>query len=483
MNIIPTSLKEVLIIEPSVFKDPRGFFMETFQENRYRESGIDRHFVQDNLSFSVRGTLRGLHYQIRHPQAKLVQAVSGEIFDVAVDIRPGSPTFGKWTGVILSDQNHRQLFIPEGFAHGFCVLSKTAHFLYKCSDFYAADDEGGILWFDPEIGIQWPVEHPSFLKRPLSPPCPMRSGSASCGEERKMNILIVGSKGQLGWELMRQGADFTLLGLDLPELDITRPESIAECAKDFRPDLLINAAAYTNVDKSESDTQTAFAVNKDGAANLADFCKTAKIPLIHISTDFVFDGKKTSPYLESDPVSPLGVYGKSKAEGEEEVRNRRKEHIIVRTAWLYGVHGHNFVKTMIRLGQEREKLGVVADQHGCPTCAADLAEALLRIAQQIGSGKNVSWGTYHYCGKGITSWHGFTEKIIETARQYFPMRTKQVNAITTDQYPTPAQRPAYSALDCTRIQANFGVETKDWKESLKKTIAQMADSDFGGTAN
>lgn len=165
MNIIPTSLKEVLIIEPSVFKDPRGFFMETFQENRYRESGIDRHFVQDNLSFSVRGTLRGLHYQIRHPQAKLVQAVSGEIFDVAVDIRPGSPTFGKWTGVILSDQNHRQLFIPEGFAHGFCVLSKTAHFLYKCSDFYAADDEGGILWFDPEIGIQWPVEHPIISEK------------------------------------------------------------------------------------------------------------------------------------------------------------------------------------------------------------------------------------------------------------------------------------------------------------------------------
>lgn len=294
-----------------------------------------------------------------------------------------------------------------------------------------------------------------------------------------MNILITGSKGQLGWELMRQGADFTLRGLDLPELDITRPENIAECAKDFQPDLLINAAAYTNVDKSESDIQAAFAVNRDGAANLADFCKKRKIPLIHISTDFIFDGKKTSPYMETDPVSPLGVYGKSKAEGEEAVRNILKEHIIIRTAWLYGVHGHNFAKTMIRLGQEREELGVVADQQGCPTCAADLAEALLRIARQIGSKKNISWGTYHYCGKGITTWHGFTEKIMELARPFFPIRTRKVKAITTDQYPTPARRPAYSALDCTRIQENFGVETKDWRKSLKNTIAQIAESNLG----
>ncbi|MGE0083129.1 MAG: dTDP-4-dehydrorhamnose 3,5-epimerase [Desulfococcaceae bacterium] len=179
MNIIPTSLDGVLIVEPGVFKDPRGFFMETFQENRYRKSGIDRHFVQDNLSFSVRDTLRGLHFQIRNPQAKVVQAVSGEIFDVAVDIRPGSLTFGKWTGVILSDQNHRQLFIPEGFAHGFCVLSETAHFLYKCSDFYAADDEGGILWSDPDIGIEWPVDFPIISEKDSRYPC-----LSQCAPER-----------------------------------------------------------------------------------------------------------------------------------------------------------------------------------------------------------------------------------------------------------------------------------------------------------
>ena len=165
MNIITTSMEGVLIIEPKVFMDNRGFFMETYNRNRYIKDGINTLFVQDNLSYSVRRTIRGLHYQIRRPQAKLIQVITGEIFDVAVDIRPGSDTFGKWIGLYLSDRNKRQLFIPQGFAHGFCVLSETAHFLYKCSDFYAPDDEGGINWSDPEIGIDWPVEDPIISEK------------------------------------------------------------------------------------------------------------------------------------------------------------------------------------------------------------------------------------------------------------------------------------------------------------------------------
>ena len=165
MNIITTLLEGVLIIEPGVFEDNRGFFMETYNQNKYQKSGINRLFIQDNLSYSVRGTLRGLHFQIKHPQAKLVQVITGEIFDVAVDIRKDSPTFGKWTGVVLSAQNKRQMFIPEGFAHGFCVISETAYFLYKCSDFYAPDDEGGIIWSDPDIGIEWPVKSPLISEK------------------------------------------------------------------------------------------------------------------------------------------------------------------------------------------------------------------------------------------------------------------------------------------------------------------------------
>ncbi len=170
MNIIKTSLEGVVIVEPDVFQDKRGFFMETWHQTRYKNSAIDRAFVQDNISFSVRGTLRGLHFQITHPQAKLVQAISGEIFDVAVDIRGGSDTFGKWAGVILSGENRRQFFIPEGFAHGFCVLSETAHLFYKCSDFYKPKDEGGILWSDPRIGIDWPVDEPIVSDRDMAFP-------------------------------------------------------------------------------------------------------------------------------------------------------------------------------------------------------------------------------------------------------------------------------------------------------------------------
>ena len=165
MNIIQTSIAGVLIIEPAVFRDNRGFFTETYHQKRYHDCDIHQVFVQDNLSYSVQNTLRGLHYQIKHSQAKIVQALSGQIFDVAVDIRADSPTFGKWTGVYLSDKNFRQLFIPEGFAHGFCVLSQTALVSYKCSDFYQPEDEGGILWSDPDIGINWPIKDPIISEK------------------------------------------------------------------------------------------------------------------------------------------------------------------------------------------------------------------------------------------------------------------------------------------------------------------------------
>lgn len=165
MKIITSFIEGILIIEPKIFKDKRGFFMETYNQARYNESGINATFVQDNLSYSQKNTLRGLHFQIKHPQAKLIQVISGVIFDVAVDLRPGSATFGKWTGFYLSSENRRQVFIPEGFAHGFCVLSEFALFHYKCSDFYAKDDEGGIIWSDPDIGIEWPVENPIISEK------------------------------------------------------------------------------------------------------------------------------------------------------------------------------------------------------------------------------------------------------------------------------------------------------------------------------
>ncbi|MCG2757431.1 MAG: dTDP-4-dehydrorhamnose reductase, partial [Desulfobacteraceae bacterium] len=222
-----------------------------------------------------------------------------------------------------------------------------------------------------------------------------------------MKILVIGSKGQLGHELLIQGnnSGYEILPADLPDLDITDKTQVKHRLEKSQPSLVVNAAAYTNVDKAETEQNLAFAVNRDGPANLAEICALFKVPLIHISTDFVFDGKKSSPYIESDPASPLSIYGKSKQEGENEVRSRLKKHIILRTAWLYGVHGQNFVKTMLRLGKEKEVINVVADQFGSPTSATDLAAAVLQIISRIKYSGDINWGTYHYCGHGITTWH------------------------------------------------------------------------------
>jgi dTDP-4-dehydrorhamnose reductase len=290
-----------------------------------------------------------------------------------------------------------------------------------------------------------------------------------------MRVLIIGANGQLGWELCRKGKKrgFDIVPLDLPEFDITDPPAVIKQIRQGGVSLIINGAAYTAVDRAESEPALAFAVNRDGPAYLASACAKAGIPLIHISTDYVFDGRKKGPYLETDPVSPLGVYGRSKAAGETEVKGHLKEHVILRTAWLYGVHGHNFVKTMLRLGSEKEVLRVVDDQYGCPTFAGDIAEAILAISSKIGERCDIPWGTYHYCGKGVTSWHGFTEKIFDLAKPHNSLIVKKVEPITSEEYSTySAKRPANSVLDCSLLTKTFGISPLPWHESLAHMIDQ-----------
>jgi dTDP-4-dehydrorhamnose reductase len=290
-----------------------------------------------------------------------------------------------------------------------------------------------------------------------------------------MKILVIGSNGQLGWELVGLGSrrGWPILALDYPEIDITVPATLNACFASNRIDLVINAAAYTAVDRAESEPGVAFAVNREGPAHLADRCLKRGIPMIHVSTDYVFDGTKSSAYVEEDIVAPLGIYGASKAAGEEEVRNRLPEHIIVRTAWLCGVHGHNFVKTMLKAGREKTSLRVVADQRGCPTFAADLAEAILEIAGQAEKNGFVQWGTYHYCGAGQTTWHGFAEAVFEIAGQYETFAVEEIVPISTADYPTPVKRPANSVLDCAKIERHFGIRPRPLRESLTEMIQQL----------
>ena len=294
-----------------------------------------------------------------------------------------------------------------------------------------------------------------------------------------MKILLTGCNGQVGWELQRRGTDegFEIFAFDHDRLDITKPLALREAIYDIHPLLVINAAAYTAVDRAEAEPELAFSVNRDAPAYLASSCAEAGISLIHLSTDYVFDGSKRGPYLETDPVSPLGIYGKSKAEGEASVRSILKKHIIIRTAWLYGIHGNNFVKTMLRLGQEKETLSVVSDQYGCPTYAGDLADAILTIANCLREGRRIAWGTYHYCGQGKTTWHGFAEKIFDLASQHRSLMIKKVVPVPTTKYPTPAKRPANSVLDCSLIRKTFGIRPKPWLDSLPRVVEAIVEAD------
>ncbi len=290
-----------------------------------------------------------------------------------------------------------------------------------------------------------------------------------------MKILVSGANGQVAWELSRRGArqGSDILALDRAALDITDQSAVKRTVGRSDAALVVNGAAYTAVDQAESESEQAFAANRDGPANLASACAEAGIPLIHISTDFVFDGEKKGPYLEADQVSPLSVYGKSKAAGEVAVRERLREHIIFRTSWVYGVHGRNFVKTMLRLGREKDVIQVVADQYGCPTYAADLAETILKIAAQMRENRQIAWGTYHYCGRGVTSWYGLAKEILSLAKRYTSLRVKTLEAISTADYPTPAKRPLNSALDCSLVEKTFDIHPKPWRESLAHMIKMM----------
>ena len=290
-----------------------------------------------------------------------------------------------------------------------------------------------------------------------------------------MKVLVTGANGQTGWELSKgEGRkSFDILPLDRATLDITDQREVNRQVRGAGVSLVVNAAAYTAVDQAESEAELAFAVNREGPAYLASACAEAGIPLIHISTDFVFDGKKQGPYLEWDQISPLNVYGKSKAAGEVAVRERLREHIIVRTSWVYGVQGNNFVKTMLRMGRERDVIQVVDDQYGCPTWAADLGDMIMGIADQIREKKEITWGTYHYCGRGVTSWHGLAQEIFSLARQYTSLKVKKVQAIRTADYPTPAERPLNSALDCSLVEKTFNIHPQPWRESLAQMIKML----------
>jgi dTDP-4-dehydrorhamnose reductase len=289
-------------------------------------------------------------------------------------------------------------------------------------------------------------------------------------------ILMFGGSGQLGRELVRTAAaqGRALRSLDRAAVDIADADAVNHAIVETGPTLVVNAAAYTKVDLAETESDAAARANSLGPAVLADACAAAGVPLIHVSTDYVFDGEKLGAYVESDPVAPLGTYGKTKAEGERAVRERLQHHLILRTAWVYSEFGNNFLKTIVRLARERDELRVVADQRGCPTSTRDLAAASLHIAPRLAVGDG-EWGTYHFAGSGETTWHGFAERIV-TAQAPLTGRRPEVKAISTSEYPTPVRRPANSVLDSTRFANVFGIRAHPWMEEADAITAAVVGS-------
>jgi len=288
-------------------------------------------------------------------------------------------------------------------------------------------------------------------------------------------ILLIGSNGQVGTELQNilPNTQSKIVAVARPTVDLTQPDTLRQVIRETQPQIIINSAAYTAVDKAESEPELAAAINTQAPRILAEESQHLGAFLIHISTDYVFDGKAYLPYQPSDPTNPLSIYGKTKLAGEDAIRTCCPHHLILRTAWVYGVHGKgNFVKTMLRLGKERQELRVVADQIGSPTWAGDLAAAIVQLIPQL---TPELAGTYHYTNSGVASWYDFAIAIFEEAQQLdFPLEIQRIIPITTPEYPTPAKRPAYSVLSGQKMSAILQTPAPHWRHSLRKMLWDLA---------
>ncbi|MGQ9426144.1 dTDP-4-dehydrorhamnose reductase [Gilvimarinus sp. F26214L] len=293
-----------------------------------------------------------------------------------------------------------------------------------------------------------------------------------------MSILLTGANGQVGWEVQRlakeQGLPLVALGRD--ELDISDREAVAQRLAASSASIVINGAAYTAVDKAEQEPELAFAINGDGPGFLAEACAKLGIPLLHISTDYVFDGASSIPYREGDAVNPLNVYGRSKLAGEDAVRRALARHVILRTSWVFGSHGNNFVKTVLRLARGGGPLRIVDNQKGAPTSARGIAAALLAVAERYRAGGELPWGTYHFSGRPCASWYDFAGAIAGESVDLGMISPVHVHPITSADFSTPAKRPANTCLDGRRGEEMLGLVADDWRRELQRVLCEIRDS-------
>ena len=455
LKITETELGGALVIEPRLSEDGRGWFSETYSKPAWEAAGLFFDFIQDNHSFSARkGTLRGLHFQ-KEPEAqtKLVRCSRGRVFNVIVDLRKGSPTYKKWTGVELSEQNKRQLLVPRGFANGFVTLDDDTEVQYKVDAPYSPHEERRIRYDDPEIGIDWGVASPVLSDKDGKAP-----SLADSGANFSLRVLVTGAAGQLGSAtvacLRSEGLHVT--GIDREDGDIRDHSFVVEVIRREAPHVIIHCAAYTDVDKAEEEQELCYDVNVKGTEHLVEAARLFRIPLLYISTDYVFNGKGEVPWKEDDTPDPVNFYGMTKAQGEEIVKQLEK-HFIVRTSWLYGKGERHFVKAMLRMAETKKDVTVVSDQIGTPTSAADLARL---ISALIGT---TEYGIYHGVNGGCCSRYEFAQAIYAKAG----LEVK-LTPVLTSEYPAKARRPLNSRLSRKRIEEKGLPLLPHWTDALER---------------
>jgi len=461
MNIEKTSIEDVLIIEQKVFGDHRGWFTETYSKAKFKEFGIDIDFIQDNHSMSAKkGTLRGLHFQINpKSQAKLIRCTKGGILDVAVDLRKGSSTYKSWVAVELSESNKKQLIVPKGFAHGFLTLTDNAEVQYKVDEYYAPECDRSIRFDDPEIGVDWGIEDPILSEKDLKAPLLKDSDV-----DFSLKFMVTGVNGQLGHDVMMQlkEMDFDVIAPRREEFDLSDKDQVKNYILKEQPDFIIHCAAYTAVDKAEDEKDLCYSVNVKGTRTVAEAAKKINAKVVYISTDYVFDGLGQKPYSEEKETNPINYYGFTKEQGEKIIRGLIDRHFIVRTSWVYGSNGNNFVKTMLKLAESRNEINVVFDQIGAPTYTKDLADFIVNLV------RTNNYGTYHGVNEGYSSWYEFAKEIFEKSGVEM-----KVNAISTEDYPTKAKRPLNSRLSKENTDKAGIDRMPHWEDALTRFIEEL----------
>ena len=473
MDVIETSLKDCYELVPKRFGDNRGYFSSVTDEE-LEMAGFDK-VKQISNSFSSKGVLRGLHYQLNpYCQAKMVRCHQGAVLDVVMDVRKDSPTYGKYIAVELTPEKGNMLYVPRGFAHGFMALKDDSLFEYYVDNKYMPRLEDGIAYNDPTINIDWEAIKKQYDIKELilSDKDSNRHGlDGMLGEftRQPKKFLITGYKGQLGYDLVRElnaRGEYDILALDKDDMDITNRDRVFEIVSSYKPDVIFHCAAWTAVDKAEDMEDMVRAINVTGTKNLVDASIEVGAKMVYMSTDYVFDGKKEGLYTEEDKVNPQSVYGLTKYEGEEEVR-RNPNHFITRISWVFGINGNNFINTMLKLSNTHKELTVVDDQIGSPTYTVDLAKLLVEMSY------TQKYGTYNVNNEGYCSWAEFAKYIMESNNKdtkIIPVSTEEYLKITSAKQ---AYRPRNSKLDKTKLEENGFARLPSWQDATDRYCKEL----------